>query len=116
MWLCLAAGLSKSDWQVDAQALPSLSDIADVLNEVRTTSLHGLGQGSDNNIRESPLGLLAAKLRFYMCGGPNAVLLRQDMVENICPAFAGIEEDRGIRELHHYKHWVSHLARREYAG
>jgi hypothetical protein len=114
-WLCLAAGLSTSDWQVDAQALPGLSDIADLLNDVRTMSLHGLDRACDKNFRKSSLGSLAARLRFYMCGGPHAVLLRQDMVDELSPAFAGIEEGSAARQLHHYKHWVSRLASREYA-
>ena len=103
-WLCLAAGLSRSDWQVDAQALPGLSDIADLLNDVRAMPLRALDRGSGQEIRKSSLGLLAARLRFYMCGGPHAVLLRQDMVDKLFPAFAGIEEGSDARQLHHYKH------------
>ena len=112
-WLCLAAGLSKGHWQVDAQALPGLVGIAGLLDEVRLLPLAFFDGGA--NVRQSPLGRLAEKLRTYMCAGPGAVLLRRDMLEKLFPAFAAIAAGSVRRELHHYKRWVQRLADREFA-
>ena len=41
-WLCLAAGLCHSSWQLDAQALPGLADTGHFLKEVRTHTTAGI--------------------------------------------------------------------------
>ena len=66
-------------------------------------------------IYESPLGLFAFRLRQYMCAGNDAVLLRPDMRDKIYLAYAGIDENSGVRTLAAYAAWVARLATKEYA-
>ena len=76
-WLTLAAGLGKSAWQIDTQALPELADSVELLQQVRAMPLHPLD--ISENVRYSPLGLFAERLRRYMCADDTAVLLRPDV-------------------------------------
>ena len=112
-WLALAAGLAKSAWQINTQALPGLSDSVEVLQRVRAMPLCHLhlSQG----VRLSPLGLLAEKLRRYMCAGSSAILLKPAVQARLFPAFAAIDSRSGPRELQHYKQWVARLADKEFA-
>ena len=112
-WLALAAGLAKSAWQINTQALPGLSDSVEVLQRVRAMPLCHLhlSQG----VRLSPLGLLAEKLRRYMCAGSSAILLKPAVQARLFPAFAAIDSKSGPRELQHYKQWVARLADKEFA-
>jgi hypothetical protein len=112
-WLALAAGLSYSAWEIDTQALPGLSGSVATLQQSRTTPLMSLHRSP--NVRCSPLGLLAEKLRRYMCAGTTAALLRPDLQARLFPAFAAIDSKSGPRQLQHYKHWVARLADREFA-
>jgi len=112
-WLCLAAGLGLSSWRLEAQALPGLADTGDLLHEVRTLPLAFFDKGV--GVRTSPLGLFAERLRKYMCAGPDAVLLRRDMLEKLFPAFAAIGTNSERRQLRHYREWVERLADREFA-
>ena len=66
-------------------------------------------------IARTPLGLFAEKLRKYMCDGPNAVLVRRDMLETLFPAFAALDPRSARRGMQHYKEWVQRLADREFA-
>ena len=50
-----------------------------------------------------------------MCDGPDAILLREDVLRMFCPAFAALYSQSGRRQLHHYKAWVKKLASKEYA-
>jgi hypothetical protein len=50
-----------------------------------------------------------------MCDGPNAVLVRRDMMQRISPAFAALDSRSARRGLQHYKEWVQRLADREFA-
>ena len=61
------------------------------------------------------MSLFAEKLRRYMCNGPDAVLLRRDMVQKLFPAFAAIDPQNERRQLQHYKQWVARLAATEFA-
>ena len=110
-WLCLAAGLSRGSWKIDAQALPGLSEAVPLLQEVRAMNVHTLPL---ERIAQSSLGRFAEKIRLFMCAGPDAVLLRGDMKELLYAAFAalGQTDDRTIQQ---YTNWVGRLATREYA-
>ena len=61
------------------------------------------------------VGQLAFLLRQYTCVGPDAILLREDVLRMIVPAFAALESQNDRRQLHHYKAWVKKLASKEYA-
>ena len=67
------------------------------------------------NVRHSPLGLFAEKLRRYMCTGAAAVLLRPDVQARLFPAFAAIDCRSESRQLQDYKRWVTRLADKEFA-
>ena len=109
-WLTLAAGLAKSSWQINSQALPGLADSIDLLQKTRDTELP-----SQKHVCSSPLGLFAQKLRHYMCAGATAVLLRHDMQAKLFPAFAALDTASESRTLQHYKQWVARLADKEFA-
>jgi hypothetical protein len=111
--LCLVAGLSRTPWRPEAHALPGLMEMAELWNKVRALDLLSLDKAAA--VRQSPLGLLAEKLRNYMCDGPDAVLLRQDMLEKLYPAYAAIDTRSERRQLHHYKQWVQRVAKKEFA-
>ena len=66
-------------------------------------------------IYETPLGLFAFRLRQYMCAGSDAVMLRPDMRDKIYLAYAGVDENSGVRTLAAYTAWVARLATKEYA-
>ena len=110
-WLCLAAGLSRGSWNIDAQALPDLSEAAPLLQEVRAMNVHAL---SLERIGQSSLGGFAEKLRLFMCAGPHAVLLRSDMMELLYAAFAALGQTHD-RTMQQYTNWVGRLGTREYA-
>jgi hypothetical protein len=115
-WLSLAAGLSRTDWHLYAQALPGLENVAELHREVHALPVEELDLRTfDGNIRDSPLGLLAERLRRYMCAGSSAVLLRRDMIDKLFPAFGAIDAHSHRRQLSHYKDWVAKLAMKEYA-
>ena len=88
-WLCLVAGLSKARWQPDAHALQGVEDVSVLWPQVRALDLIGMDRSA--TIRQTPFGLFAEKLRKYMCDGPHAVLLRQDMMLRLFPAFAALD-------------------------
>ena len=75
--------------------------------------LHTLDAKNPGAIRNTALGLLAEKLRAYMCAGPDAVLLSRGMKETLYAAFAALGD--GDRTLQKYTAWVGRLATREYA-
>ena len=50
-----------------------------------------------------------------MCDGPDAILLREDVLRMIFPAFAALDSQSDRRQLHNYKAWVKKLASKEYA-
>jgi hypothetical protein len=50
-----------------------------------------------------------------MCDGPDAALLRAEMLNMLYPAFAALDSQGDRRQLHHYKAWVKKLASKEYA-
>ena len=115
-WLCLAAGLSTSSWQVPPQALPGLEPATSLLREMQEKiPLVNLDGAPASQIQNSPLGRLAFLLRQYMCEGNEAVLLRSDVRARIFPAFALIGSNRQQRTMQSYKRWVQRLASREYA-
>ena len=112
-WLCLAAGLCHSNWRLDAQVLPGLADSGHFLEEVGTLPLAFYDRSE--SVRTSALGMFAERIRKYMCAGPDAVLLRRDMLDRLFPAFAAIGKHSEMRQLHHYRQWVGRLADREFA-
>ena len=115
-WLCLAAGLSGSDWHIDAQALPGIADCESLLAEIRQSAPHVLDRAPSNDIEHSAVGRLAYRLRQYMCAGAQPAMLRQSMMTKIYAGFAGLGDgDMGIRNLDTYKNWVQKLATKEYA-
>ena len=114
-WLCLAAGLSQCDWQLDIQALPGLSDYHQHSADLRSMPLRALDRAPRGDIEHTPLGRFAFGLRQYMCAGPGCVLLRDDMKAKLYAAFAALEPSSGARTLPAYKRWVEKLATREYA-
>ena len=102
--------LGRSSWRIEAQALPGLADTGDLLHKVRTLPLPFFDKGV--GVGTSPLGLFAERLRRYMCAGPDAVLLRRDMLEKLFPAFFAIGTNSERRQLRHYRKWVERLADR----
>ena len=50
-----------------------------------------------------------------MCAGSDAVMLRPDMRDKIYLAYAGVDENSGVRTLAAYTAWVARLATKEYA-
>jgi hypothetical protein len=82
---------------------------------IKVRALDLLSLDNSATVRQSSLGLLAEKLRKYMCDGPDAVLLRQDMLEKLFPAYAGIDARSERRQLHHYRQWVQRVAEKEFA-
>jgi hypothetical protein len=50
-----------------------------------------------------------------MCEGPDAIMLRIDVLRVMFPAFAALDSQNDRRQLHHYKAWVKKLACKEYA-
>ena len=115
-WLCLAAGLSACDWQIDAQALPGIADCCGLLAEIRQSSPQLLDRAPGGDIEYSAVGCLAYRLRQYMCAGEQPVLLRQSMLRKIYPAFASLGGGGSrARNLETYRNWVLKLARNEYA-
>lgn len=112
-WLCLVAGLSRSTWEPDAHALQGIEGIAALWPQVRALDLIAMDRSMA--IGRTPLGLFAEKIRKYMCDGPNAVLVRRDMMQRIFPAFAALDSRSARRGLQHYKEWVQRLADREFA-
>ena len=112
-WLCLAAGLCHSNWRLDAQVLPGLADSGHLLEEVGTLPLAFYDRSE--GVSTSALGMFAERIRKYMCAGPDAVLLRRDMLDRLFPAFAAIGKHSEMRQLHHYRQWVGRLADREFA-
>ena len=50
-----------------------------------------------------------------MCDGPNAVLVRRDILQRLFPAFAALDPRSARRGTQHYKEWVQRLADREFA-
>ena len=116
-WLCLAAGLASSSWVPD-QALPVTIPI--LLEQSRALDLRSLNglcyhQATSSDIRDGPLGSLAAAIREYFCAGEAAVLLRMDMLAKIYEAFACLEAGGPQRTIAMYKAWVDKLGRNEYA-
>ena len=75
-------------------------------------SLYTLDNAAD--IKHTPLGRLAERLRLFMCAGPDAVLLRRDMKEILYAAFAALGQTHD-RTIQQYTNWVGRLATREYA-
>ncbi len=114
-WLCLAAGLSKSGWRIEAHALPGLADSVELLADVQAMPLVDLDGKPGRDIAQTPLGRFAFKLRQYMCAGPGSVLLRPDMKDKVYAAFAGIDPNDAARTLSMYKNWAQKLATKEYA-
>jgi hypothetical protein len=114
-WLCLAAGLSKCDWRVDAQAWPGLVGCSALLGGMMQMAIPDLDGKPRQAIYESPLGRFAYRLRQYMCAGSDAVMLRPDMRDKIYLAYAGVDENSGVRTLAAYTAWVARLATKEYA-
>jgi len=97
-WLCLAAGLSVSDWHIDAQALPGIADCESLLAEIRQSAPHVLDRAPSNDIEHSAVGRLAYRLRQYMCAGAQPAMLRQSMMRKIYAGFAGAEvSDQRVR-------------------
>ena len=115
-WLALAAGLSRLEWEIPAQALLGLGEAAELLSQTRRMQLRDLDQ-KDAGVRlqATPVGLVAEQLRKYMCAGDDAVLLRRDVVDRLYPAFAALDTNSARRQLPHYKQWVAKLATKEYA-
>jgi hypothetical protein len=112
-WLSLAAGLANAAWHIDTQALPGLADSVSLLQQLRTMDMTTLHLSKD--VRLSPLGLFAEKLRSYMCAHDTAVLLRPDMQARLFPAFAAIDPSCESRQVCDYTRWVKRLADREFA-
>ena len=99
-WLTLAAGLARSTWQINTQALPGLAASVDLLQQAR----EALVSYPKENVRFSPRGLFAERLRRYMWAGGTAVLLRPDMQARLFPAFAALDCARNSRQVHDYMH------------
>jgi hypothetical protein len=115
-WLSLAAGLAHTRWEVPGQALPALPEMAALLATIRETPLSDLDHRTTTvSPRTSPVGQAAFLLRRYMCHGPDAVLLRADMLNMLFPAFAALDSQSDRRQLQQYKAWVKKLASKEYA-
>ena len=112
-WQCLFAGLSRSSWEPNAHALQSVDGLLEIWPQVRASNL--VAMDGSAAIARTPLGLFAEKLRKYMCDGPNAVLVRRDMLEKLFPAFAALDPRSARRGMQHYKEWVQRLADREFA-
>ena len=112
-WLCLSAGLSKSSWSPSAHALQGIDGLLELWPQVRACDLVAMDRSA--TIARSPLGLFAEKLRKYMCDGPNAVLVRRDILQKLYPAFAALDPGSARRGMQHYKEWVQRLADREFA-
>ena len=112
-WLALAAGLAKSAWHINTQALPGLANSVELLQQVRAMPLQPLDRSQQ--VRLSPLGLLAERLRCYMCAGATAVMLRPAVQARLFPAFAAIDTTSDSRQLQDYKRWVARLADKEFA-
>ena len=114
-WLCLAAGLSRCDWHIDAQVLPGIADCESLLAEIREGAPHLLDKAPSRDVEHSALGRLAYRLRQYICAGAQPVLLRYSMMTKIYAAFASLGGDANVRNLDMYKNWVQKLATKEYA-
>ena len=115
-WLALAAGLAHARWEVPGQALPALAELPALLSKVRETPLSDLDlKTASASLRASAVGQLALLLRQYMCNGPDEILLREDVLRMIFPAFAALDSQSDRRQLQHYKAWVKKLASKEYA-
>ncbi len=108
----LSAGLGRCSWLLDTEALPGLADCSRLATEVRAMPLEELA--SDNH-RDTALGQFALRLREYMCGGSDCVMLRQDMKEKLHGAFAGLAANGPPPTLAMYHKWVGRLATKEYA-
>ena len=106
VWLSLAAGLAHAGWQVPGQALPALAEASALLPIIREAPMADLDHRSTSVIlRDSPVGQLAVLLRQYMCEGPDAVLLRNNVLQVLFPAFVALESHCERRELKHNKAW-----------
>ena len=67
-----------------------------------------------DRIAQCSLGRFAEQVRLFMCGGPDAVLLRGDVKELLYAAFAALGQTCD-RTMQQYTNWVGRLATREYA-
>jgi len=112
-WLCLAAGLTRSSWEPSAHALQGVDGILELWPQVRASDLVAMDRSA--TIALTPLGRFAEQLRKYMCDGPNAVLVRRDIMQRLFPAFAALDPRSARRGIQHYKEWVQRLADREFA-
>ncbi len=93
-WLSLAGGLAHIRWEVPGQALPALPEMAALLATIRETPPSDLDHRATTVCpRTSPVGHAAFLLRRYMCHGPDAVLLRADMLNMRFPAFAASDSE-----------------------
>ena len=77
-------------------------------------TLKKLNKAPAAEVRHTPIGRFAERLRRYMCAGLDAVLLRRDIKEKLYAAFAALG-GRGERTLQQYIAWVGKLSTREYA-
>ena len=111
-WLCVAAGLAECAPLVLAQALPDNCDTRQAVSQLTGQGVH---QCISDDIRNSPLGLVAEAIRTLFCGCESAVLLRADVKARIYPAFASLDVFGPRRSEQTYAAWVQKLATREYA-
>ena len=102
-WLCLAAGLAESSGEGLAEALPSDHPVCLSLDRVRAKGVPACA-GEDH--RNTELGVCAEALRSYFCKGANAAMTREDLMNRIYPAFAGLDVKGPPRTHDLYMRWV----------
>ena len=106
-WLCLAAGLTRSNWLPGTHQwlrLPSF-------DAARASPI----PTGDATIRESHLGKFARQLRHYMCLGDDAAMLQPRVRDKIYLAFATLGARGPRRTMRLYKRWIAKLASTEFA-